>query len=101
MSTELRDLVSLLYDADWTQLSLSATVHLERAPDADEEDDEDDEDDLGERQLLISPGGRYRVSAADGRLLTVCDGTSVWEIDGIRHRCPPQTAGPMRHSKGC
>ena len=53
------DLVSLLYHADWTQLSLSAEVSD------------------GSR-LLIAPGRRYRLQTPD--YLTGCDGDRPWKL---------------------
>ena len=53
------DLVSLLYRADWTQLSLSAEVSD------------------GSR-LLIAPGRRYRLQTPDH--LTGCDGDRPWKL---------------------
>ena len=53
------DLVSLLYHADWTQLSLSAEVND------------------GSR-LLIAPGRRYRLQTPD--CLMGCDGDRPWKL---------------------
>jgi len=54
------DLVSLLYRADWTRLTLSAV-----AGDG--------------TSVLVAPGRRYRVACGDG--LTGCDGDRPWRID--------------------
>jgi hypothetical protein len=54
------DLVSLLYHADWTQLTLSAVT------------------DDG-TSILVAPGRRYRVAARDG--LTGCNGDRPWRLD--------------------
>ena len=55
------DLVSLLYHADWAQLSLSAVVN-------------------DGTNVLVAPGRRYRVQAGD--CLTGCDGDRPWRLDG-------------------
>jgi hypothetical protein len=54
------DLVSLVYRADWTQLTLSAVS-------GDGVD------------VLVAPGRRYRVASGDG--LTGCDGDRPWRAD--------------------
>jgi len=54
------DLVSLLYRADWTQLTLSAVT------------------DDG-TSILVAPGRRYRVAAGDR--LTGCNGDRPWRLD--------------------
>jgi hypothetical protein len=54
------DLVSLLYHADWAQLSLSAVVN-------------------DGTNVLVAPGRRYRVAAGDR--LTGCDGDRPWRLD--------------------
>jgi hypothetical protein len=54
------DLVSLLYHADWAQLSLSAVAN-------------------DGTRVLIAPGRRYRVEAGDH--LTGCDGDRRWRLD--------------------
>jgi hypothetical protein len=53
------DLISLLYHADWRQLSLSAEVNDGSA-------------------LLIAPGRRYRLQTPD--YLTGCDGDRPWKL---------------------
>jgi hypothetical protein len=53
------DLISLLYRADWTQLTLSAQVN-------------------DGSTLLIAPGRRYRLQAPD--YLAGCDGGRPWEV---------------------
>jgi hypothetical protein len=53
------DLVSLLYRADWTQLTLSAVVN-------------------DGTEVLLAPGRRYRVAAEDG--LTGCNGDRPWRL---------------------
>ncbi|MGH3124631.1 MAG: hypothetical protein ACRDND_26925 [Streptosporangiaceae bacterium] len=72
----LRDVVALMYRADWTTLSLSATltVRTRREPE------------LGDWEtsyrMLLAPGGKYRISpaAGPGRVLEVCDGETAWVI---------------------
>ena len=54
------DLISLLYHADWAQLSLSAVAN-------------------DGTRVLIAPGRRYRVAAGD--YLTGCDGDRPWRLD--------------------
>ncbi len=53
------DLVSLLYRADWTQLTLSAVSNHGTS-------------------VLVAPGRRYRVQAAGS--LTGCDGDRPWRL---------------------
>jgi hypothetical protein len=53
------DLISLLYRADWTRLTLSAKVNDGSA-------------------LLIAPGRRYRLQA--GEYVTGCDGDRPWKL---------------------
>jgi hypothetical protein len=53
------DLISLLYRADWTRLSLSAEVN-------------------DGSTLLLAPGRRYRLQA--GEYVTGCDGDRPWEL---------------------
>ncbi len=110
---DARSVVALLYRADWTGLSLSATITWQRDPDVDArlrtrdfeerhrrrgfpppprarpapaagpEDDDEPEDVAwreSEHRVLLAPGGRYRVAAADGSLLAVSDGEALWEI---------------------
>src|SRR5436305_11158643 len=87
----MTDLVSLLYRADWTRLSLAAEVGTRRDLDLDRSQTESGvappggewemaTDQLGvearRSTLLIQPGGRYRVQgedSADG-----CDGNRSW-----------------------
>ena len=90
----LRDVVALLYRADWTRLSLSATltswtdyeirrrmrgVHPPVSPDGAEHELPVTEH---RRHVLVGPGGKYRVSEAGqaGRLCEVCDGETSWVI---------------------
>lgn len=54
------DLVSLLYRADWTQLTLSAAVN-------------------DGTSILVAPGRRYRLAGEDG--LTGCNGDRPWRLD--------------------
>ncbi len=54
------DLVSLLYRADWTQLTLSAAAN-------------------DGTSILVAPGRRYRVAGEDG--LTGCNGDRPWRLD--------------------
>ena len=54
------DLVSLLYHADWAQLSLSAVAN-------------------DGTKVLVAPGRRYRVAAGD--YLTGCDGDRPWRLN--------------------
>jgi hypothetical protein len=130
MSTSIPELVALLYRADWTRLSLSATVASSRDPAVDRrlgqrkmselrqilgplpkfgrisgwdlhdaDADADDSPRRCERSVLLAPGGRYRVSARDGRLVSVSDGDDSWEIDdGAADRQP--AAGPDRLLRG-
>ena len=54
------DLVSLLYRADWTQLTLSGAAN-------------------DGTSILVAPGRRYRVADGDG--LTGCNGDRPWRLD--------------------
>jgi hypothetical protein len=54
------DLVSLLYHADWTQLTLSAVAN-------------------DGTRVVLAPGRRYRVTDGDG--LTGCNGDRPWRLD--------------------
>lgn len=54
------DLVSLLYRADWTQLTLSAVAN-------------------DGTRVVLAPGRRYRVADGDG--LTGCNGDRPWRLD--------------------
>src|SRR6266581_5504910 len=58
--TGLRNVIGLLYRADWTRLSLSAEVRLERDGDL-----ELGGYSSGRAALLIAPGGRYRLEHGD------------------------------------
>ena len=98
-----RDLIALLYRADWRQLSLSGEVRGGREPwtmavteirrplgklfppppfpppgSAGEPD----------MTLLIAPGKRYRMASADGRRIRGCDGERAWGWFG---ELPPDT----------
>lgn len=60
-----RELVALLYRADWTRLSLSGQVgHGESAT-----------------EVLIAPGRRYRWESAGGQHVEGCDGERAWRWD--------------------
>ncbi len=107
MSTDISDLVALVYRADWTQLSLSATISRTFDPDVDERlsqrkaaevrrvigawprvghprpEHDDEDDDVTprdvERRVLIAPGGRCRVESSSG-YLTLSDGGQSWVV---------------------
>lgn len=97
----LRDVVALLYRADWTTLSLSATLtswtdyELRRRmrgmhpPDVAELPVTEHR-----KHLLVAPGGKYRVSETgqDGQLREVSGGKTTWVIQAG----PPWTAGEAR-----
>jgi len=88
-----RELVALLYRADWTRLSLSGEVHgvdtsvptvvtetgprwdmpFPKAPPFEPFGPE-----ATDRTLLLAPGMRYREESADGRRARGCDGERVW-----------------------
>src|SRR5215469_14397043 len=91
-----RELVALLYRADWTRLSLAGEVHgvdesvptvvtktgagrdmpfppFPKAPPF-----EPFEPEATDRTLLVAPGMRYREESADGRHVQGCDGERVW-----------------------
>ena len=99
-----REVVGLLYRADWTTLSLSGTV-TGSEPVVDtvitvqsdeplsgpwQRDDEDDEDapeppwtfapqgEGAECTLSVAPGGRFRAEGADGAWALGCDGARMW-----------------------
>lgn len=117
VSTDVSDVVDLLYRTDWQQLSLSATIsHTFDASVARRHSwrrDADKRRVLGplqgawqmppadyaesspvhtEQNLLTAPGGRYRVQGSDGFLI-VCDGQYRWDvIGGAAHR--PLGRGP-------
>lgn len=111
MSTDISDLVALLYRTDWQQLSLSATIgktfdasvarrrswrsasEIRRVlgplpgpwqmPQVDYGDSGPVH---SERNLLTAPGGRYRVQGSGG-FLVVCDGEHRWDVSGgVAHR---------------
>jgi hypothetical protein len=118
VSTDLSDLVALVYQTDWKQLSLSATLsrmfdpavtrrlrerraaELRRGmgpvPGARRVPDVDDEVRgwrQSERRLLLAPGGRYRVETGHGTL-DVCDGEQYWHCsEGVAYREPRPGAG--------
>jgi hypothetical protein len=60
-----RELVALLYRADWTSLSLSGQVGTGESA----------------TTLLIAPGRRYREESAGGRHVEGCDGERAWRWD--------------------
>ncbi len=96
--TGLRDLVALLYRADWTQLSLSGQLATRTdqvalrsllAPKAGAPTSPDAQSPPRWREttssVLVAPGGRFRVEnqARGGqRDITVCDGESCWRLLG-------------------
>jgi hypothetical protein len=126
MSISIPELVALLYRADWTRLSLSATVTSSRDAAVDrrirqrktselrqllgplpkvgripgwDQRDEDASPHRCERRVLLAPGGRSRVSASDSSVVTVSDGDDTWEIhDGVADRHP--AAGPDQLLRG-
>src|SRR5215469_195397 len=89
-----RELVALLYRADWTRLSLSGEVHgvdtsvpmvaTETGPWRDvpfppkAPPFEPFGPEATDRTLLVAPGMRYREESADGRRVQGCDGERVW-----------------------
>jgi outer membrane lipoprotein-sorting protein len=111
VSTDISDLVALVYRADWKQLSLSATVSSSFDPAVARRLRERKASDLrrvlgplgaawrmpaatdldsrtvqSERTLLVAPGGRYRIESSDGTLV-VCDGEHRWQVSrGVAHR---------------
>jgi hypothetical protein len=120
VSLSVPGLVALLYRADWTQLSLSATVTWSRdravdrrlfqrkmselrellgplprvrpVPSWDHHDEDDPPRDY-ERRVLLAPGARYRVEASDGSPVSIADGEYLWEIDEDAAERTP-AAGP-------
>ena len=101
-----RELVGLLYRADWTRLALAGTVRgAERLPETtfthhswnwgaaprshpfpfpppgqpDWMTGFDAEPRGAERSLVLAPGRRYRVTSADGSRVTGCDGERGWQ----------------------
>jgi hypothetical protein len=124
--TSLPDLVVLLYRADWTRLSLSATVAWTRDPAVDRRLlqrkmselrevlgplprvgplprwDHYDEGNLprdSEHRILLAPGGRYRVEAVDGSPAGISDGEQSWRIDEDKAERGP-AAGPDQALRG-
>jgi hypothetical protein len=88
-----RELVGLLYRADWTKLSLSGTVtgsepavetvitvrSSEPPSGLWQREDEDGEDGEGaECALSVAPGARFRAQGADGAWALGCDGERMW-----------------------
>ncbi len=73
---DLPALVALMYRADWTTLSLSATLTVRTMREPERPGGETS------YRMLLHPGGKYRISlAADpGRVLEVCDGETAWVI---------------------
>jgi len=109
----LRDVVALLYRADWTALSLSATLRTwtdhglrtrmrgTRPPGAPDDQDEPEQPVTEtSKQVLVAPGGKFRISntADPGLVSVVCDGESAWSIfAGRPEDGPPRmTRGPAR-----
>jgi hypothetical protein len=112
----MTELVALLYRADWTRLSLSATLRWRRdhaldwqlrqqaadqrnqalgpVPRHRRPSDEPDVPPIpaeGDYRIMLATGGRYRVEAADGGLSAVSDGASHWQIlDGAARRYPAE-----------
>jgi hypothetical protein len=115
---DLADLVALVYRSDWTLLSLSATIShtydfdvstrlterrlaerrrgmgplpgAGRMPSVEVPS----RDPLHrEQQVLVVPGGRYRLESGDG-LFEACDGEQCWDLsDGVAHRRPGPRPG--------
>src|SRR5215470_2905172 len=91
-----RELVALLYRADWTRLCLSGEVHgvdplvptVVTKTGAGRDDPfppfpkappfEPFWPEANDRTLLLAPGMRYREESADGRRVQGCDGERVW-----------------------
>ena len=96
--TGLRDLVALLYRADWTQLSLSGelTRRVDRSalrsllgPSGPVPGSTDAQSapqwEETTSSVVMAPGGRFRVEHPvrdDRRDVTVCDGESCWRLRG-------------------
>jgi hypothetical protein len=94
-----RELVGLLYRADWTRLSLSGTVrgvntglHSIFTETLDKDSGQSwssattpppflppEDEPNAERTLLVAPGKRYREDSADGSYASGCDGKRVWQ----------------------
>ena len=68
---DLRAVVAQMYRADWTTLSLSATVTVRTMRRADLPCPE------MSHRVLLAPGGKYRISPAPdpGQVHEVCDGS--------------------------
>jgi hypothetical protein len=104
-----RELVGLLYRADWTRLALTGTVRghdladtlsmvMDRSgawapPWAPRIDDEDPSGESfgpapfsGEMTVTVAPGRRYRLATASGSRVRGCDGERTWEW--LRDRQP-------------
>jgi hypothetical protein len=89
---DLPALVALMYRADWTTLSLSATVtsFRDRGPRANHpgvrhaplDPDLDAEPTVTEdsRQILLAPGGKYRITYGDDGGYKVCDGETASRV---------------------
>ena len=91
--TGKRELVALLYRADWTRLCLSAEVHgpgepgmagvtvptapTETWPGPDPRFPPF-EPEVNDRMLLLAPGKRYREESVNGRYVHGCDGERLW-----------------------
>jgi hypothetical protein len=86
-----RELVGLLYRADWTRLALSGTVHgvntrlhsiftetLAKGSGQSWTPPPGGEPNA-ERTLLVAPGKRYREDSADGSYASGCDGERIWQ----------------------
>jgi hypothetical protein len=114
-----RDLVGLLYRADWTRLALTGTVrgarwvpdttftHHWRAwetgprshrfplPDPPRwMTDSTDEPPGAQRSLVLAPGRRYRVTRSDGSRVIGCDGERGWQWFA---NLPPDTEVRFNH----
>src|SRR5260370_31768310 len=87
--TTTRDLVALLYRIDVTQRSLSARITWRAT-------DESRSDWLAtDRQILVAPGGRYRVTGQEDDVEQICDGEYRWNIEeGTAFREPAPAAPP-------
>jgi hypothetical protein len=122
VSTELADLVVVVYQSDWTLLSLSATIShtydygvsarlMERRnaerrramgplPGAVRMPSVEvpSRDPLHlEQQVAVAPGGRYRLESSEG-LFEVCDGGHCWDLyGGVAHRRPGLRPGRTFH----
>ncbi len=122
VSTDISDLVALVYRTDWKQLSLSATISHTSDPAVRRRLRERKTAELrrllgplpealrvrevdhpvggpvhSERHLLVAPGGRYRVESGHGRL-DVCDGEHRWHCsDGVARRDPRSGPGAKLH----